>query len=152
MAIDEVSELWDDVQKAMSSSAMEYFLGSVVTTSTTSARQQVIDGQQRLATVSLFYAAMRDIFSGRGDERASDVEREFWKKYVDPVLEPRLTLNAEDDDVFQHLISSRYDAAKAAASKDSTGHVAAYDFLKARLKTSSWGFPPILATATREVA
>jgi len=141
---DEVTELWDDVQKAMSSNALEYFLGSVVTTSTSSARQQVIDGQQRLATVSLFYAAMRDIFSGRGDERASDVERDFLgkKNMATRLLEPRLTLNAEDNDVFQHLISSRHDAAKQAASKDShRAMIGAYDFLKARLDDLIEGLP-----------
>jgi hypothetical protein len=142
--LDEVTELWDDVQKAMSSGALEYFLGSVVTTSTSSARQQVIDGQQRLATVGLFYAAMRDIFSTRGDERASDVEREFLgkKNMTTRLLEPRLTLNADDNDVFQHLTSSRLDAARMAATKDShRSLIAAYDFLRSHLENLVQGLP-----------
>ena len=142
--IDEVTELWDDVKKAMDSQAVEYFLGSVVTTSTGSPRQQVIDGQQRLATVSLFYAAMRDIFSSRGDERASDVEREFLgkKNMSTRMLEPRLTLNAEDNDVFQHLISGRHDAAFAGATKVShRAMIAAYDALRTRLDGLIEGLP-----------
>lgn len=142
--IDEVSELWEDVHKAMSSNSLEYFLGSVVTTSTASARQQVIDGQQRLATVSLLYAAMRDIFAGRGDERAGDVEREFLgkKNMATRMLEPRLTLNAEDNDVFQHLIASRHEEAGKAALKDShRSMIKAYDFLKARLESLIEGLP-----------
>jgi hypothetical protein len=141
---DEVTELWDDVRKAMSSNALEYFLGSVVTTSTSSARQQVIDGQQRLATVSLFYAAMRDIFSARGDERASDVERDFLgkKNMATRMLEPRLSLNAEDNDVFQHLISGRYQAAQQVASKPSHRFmIKAYDVLRGRLEDLIVGLP-----------
>lgn len=142
--IDEVAELWDDVQKAMTSQALEYFLGSVVTTSTSSSRQQVIDGQQRLATVSLFYAAMRDIFSGRGDERASDVEREFLgkKNMSTRMLEPRLTLNAEDNDVFQHLISGRHAEAKQAATKDShRSLIKASEYLRGKLDDLIIGLP-----------
>jgi uncharacterized protein with ParB-like and HNH nuclease domain len=88
---DEVAELWDDIAKAMDDDAKEYFLGSVVTTSTGSPRQQVIDGQQRIATISLFYAAMRDIFRARSDERAAEVERDFLgkKNMATRDLEPR---------------------------------------------------------------
>lgn len=61
----EVEELWRDLEKARSAGVQEYFLGSIVTTTATgSDRHLVIDGQQRLATVSLLYAAMRDIAQG----------------------------------------------------------------------------------------
>lgn len=141
---DEVTELWDDVQKAMLSGAVEYFLGAVVTTTTASRRKQVIDGQQRLATVSLFYAAMRDIFKSRSDERANDVERDFLgkKNMATRALEPRLTLNAEDNDVFQHLISERYEQAKASSKQDShRSLVASYDVLRSRLEKLIAGRP-----------
>lgn len=142
--LDEVTELWDDVNKAMASGAVEYFLGSVVTTTTSSRRQQVIDGQQRLATVSLFYAAMRDIFQSRSDERANDVERDFLgkKNMATRELEPRLTLNAEDNDVFQHLISGRLPAAKGANTQDShRSMVRCYELLRSRLEGLIAGLP-----------
>src|SRR4051812_41778085 len=74
--LDEVAELWRDIEKAMKASTQDYFLGSIVTTSG-SGRDQVIDGQQRLATVSLLFAAMRDIFRSRSDERADEIERDY---------------------------------------------------------------------------
>lgn len=134
---DEVGELWDDIEKAISLEAREYFLGSVVTTTTASQRQQVIDGQQRLATVSLFYAAMRDIFKSRSDEQASEVERDFLgkKNMATRLMEPRLTLNAEDNDTFQSLINGRRLAAGEGITQDSHRRlVAAYDLLRKRLE------------------
>src|SRR4051794_34803296 len=78
---DEVQELWSDLSGAINSGVSEYFLGSVVTTkSENSPRQKVIDGQQRLATVSLMYAVMRDVFARRSDERAADIERDLLGK------------------------------------------------------------------------
>lgn len=142
--LDEVGELWDDVAKAMAIDAREYFLGSVVTTTTTSPREQVIDGQQRLATVSLFYAAMRDIFKARSDERAADVERDFLgkKNMATRELEPRLTLNAEDNDVFQKLIGGARDAAASSANQESHRRlIAAYDLLRERLEALIQGLP-----------
>ncbi len=141
---DEVGELWDDIEKAMNLGAREYFLGSVVTTTTGARRQQVIDGQQRLATVSLFYAAMRDIFAMRSDERAGEIEREFLgkKNMSTRELEPKLTLNAEDNDVFQRLIRGDRQGAGAASQQESHRRlVAAYDLLRSRLEQTITGLP-----------
>jgi uncharacterized protein with ParB-like and HNH nuclease domain len=44
----------------------------VTTRSAAAGRQLAIDGQQRLATVSLLYAATRDILRERTDEQAED--------------------------------------------------------------------------------
>ena len=73
---DEVRELWDDVLKAIRDNVPDYFLGSMVTTAGAE-RDQVIDGQQRLATVSILFSAMRDILKSRSDERAEDIERDY---------------------------------------------------------------------------
>lgn len=111
--LEEVEELWFDVINAWRSETDEYFLGSIVTTVTGgSRRQQVIDGQQRLATVTLLYAAMRDIFRSRSDERAADIERDLLgkKNMKTREREPRLTLNAEDNGVFQQIVNGNADS------------------------------------------
>ena len=74
----EVNDLWDDLREAIAAKQPEYFLGAVVTiradgTSPT----EVIDGQQRLATVSLCFAALRDVFEAHSDERAKEIEAKF---------------------------------------------------------------------------
>lgn len=141
---DEVSELWHDLQRELGRESKEYFLGSVVTTSTSAPRQQIIDGQQRMATVTLLYSAMRDIFNGRSDERATDVEREFLgkKNMSTRKLEPLLTLNAEDNDVFQRVLARDVEGARRVAAQDSHRRIlAAYDLLHEKQLALIEGLP-----------
>lgn len=103
---DEVGELWRDLEEALASGSPEYFLGSIVTTTREDFdRVHVVDGQQRLATVSLMYAALRDIFGSRTDERASEMERDYLgkKDMITRVVTPRLVLNADDNDLFRRI-------------------------------------------------
>ena len=85
----------------------EYFLGAVVTIPNGETRRiEVIDGQQRLATVSLMYAAMRDVFAAHPDEqRATEIETRFLgeKSFATRDLSQYLVLNADDNDVFRQL-------------------------------------------------
>lgn len=144
----EVSELWSDLQKAKNSGAPEYFLGSIVTTTSSAGKRQlVIDGQQRLATVSLLYAAMRDILRDRTDERADDIERDFLgrKDMLTRKRQPKLTLNADDNEFYQALING----AKIPATRDSHRRLeSAYEFLHSKMKmlvagldAESWQVP-----------
>lgn len=103
---DEVQDLWRDLKDAIDRDSPEYFLGSVVTTqSNTTSRHQVIDGQQRLASVSLMFASIRDILITRADERGQEIEKKVLgeRDILTRVIEPRLTLNAEDNDLFRRL-------------------------------------------------
>ena len=103
---DEVRELWDDLIKAVKQQSAEYFLGSIVTTKTSSNRDQVIDGQQRLATISLLFAAMAAQLRSRADERGEEIAAEMLgkKNMKTRVVEQRLTLNAEDNELFRQLV------------------------------------------------
>ncbi|WP_082485510.1 DUF262 domain-containing protein [Rathayibacter sp. Leaf296] len=135
----EVAELWNDLQKAKSAGANEYFLGSIVTTKSVSVgRQLVIDGQQRLATISLLYAAMRDALKERTDERADDIERDFLgrKDMITRQRLPKLTLNADDNDYYLSLIDSK----PISATRESHKRLqAAYNFLREKMTDLSRG-------------
>jgi hypothetical protein len=105
----EVDAFWSDLNEALSLDDPEYFLGTIVLSETSGAHATIIDGQQRLATVALLFAAIRDAFAQRGDsDRALVIERDYLagKSIVTAQLEPHLSLNTEDDDYFQHLILS----------------------------------------------
>lgn len=136
---EEVSELWTDLDGAMASGTTEYFLGSVVTTKDSSiTRHQVIDGQQRFATVSLLYAALRDIFASRADERAGDIEREvlFKQNLVTRDREPRIVLNAEDNDVFRQFTMERQETRVVNPTQDSHKKlVVAFNFFGSKFAT-----------------
>ncbi len=91
-----VKKLFDDLNQAVSKS-VPYFLGTIVLTQ--GSPPSVVDGQQRLATTSIFLAAVRDAFLRLGQvEEAKSIEDDFLFKRDRRIREnvPRLTLNTDD--------------------------------------------------------
>src|SRR4051794_22888634 len=79
---EEVEELWDDLTRAVNEGDPDYFLGSVVLSDDSDTADDdaespfVIDGQQRLATISLLLVAIRDVYLAESkDRRVEKVER-----------------------------------------------------------------------------
>jgi hypothetical protein len=102
-----VKELFQDLQKAISEKEPEYFLGSIVVTRS---EGHVVDGQQRLATTVILLAAMRDfLLENRDEARAVSIERDFLFRadFRTQEIIPRLKLNGRDNDFFKKRILSR---------------------------------------------
>lgn len=102
-----VKELFQDIQEAIADNEPEYFLGSIVVTSS---EGHVVDGQQRLATTAIFLAAMRDyLLENNDEERASVIERDylFRRDFRTQELVSRLSLNGRDNDFFKKRILIR---------------------------------------------
>ena len=75
-----VRKLFDDIHNAMVKRQGSYFLGTVVLTP--GSPPCVVDGQQRLATTTIFLAAVRDAFLDMKKEKdAKSVEEDFLLKY-----------------------------------------------------------------------
>jgi uncharacterized protein with ParB-like and HNH nuclease domain len=72
-----VKDLCQDVAAAIDKNETEYFLGSIVVIGDPSDKLEVVDGQQRLATLTILFATLRDYFSGQHDPRADDVEHNY---------------------------------------------------------------------------
>jgi hypothetical protein len=105
---EQVDTYWFDLRAALIASEPIYFLGTVVISSGSSERSVVIDGQQRLATTSLLFAAIRDEFVKRGDaKRARTVQERFltWDSLVSTDVEPKFVLNEQDRDHFAAIAS-----------------------------------------------
>jgi Protein of unknown function DUF262/Protein of unknown function (DUF1524) len=104
---EEVREFWDDINRAIDEDASEYFLGTVVFSggdlSQGSELPAVVDGQQRLVTASLLFAALRDVFLENDmKERVEIIERFLSDRdTLTLALEPRLTLNEENQEYFE---------------------------------------------------
>jgi len=104
-----VEILLEDFAKALSEDDPTYFLGTVVLTHGETERLEVADGQQRLATVSILIASIRDYLSGVGDS-----EKKAANKYTDRHLleyneiegayTPKLKLNTRDNDYFNKCV------------------------------------------------
>ena len=105
-----VTDLLQDVAGALKAGANEYFLGSVVVSTEHAGMLEVVDGQQRLATVTLVLAQIRDYFLANEEpDRALTLESDYLLKRDLRTQEavPRLTLNNIDHDFFQKTVLTR---------------------------------------------
>ncbi len=122
---DQVSEFWWDLRAAFRSKAAQYFLGTLVLTDD-DGRTAVIDGQQRLATTSLLFAALRNTFLQRGDANRADIIQRDYVTASDlrtARLEPRLRLNPEDRANFRAAIFSTYGEDEDSDDLDPTSRI-----------------------------
>lgn len=100
---DPVETLFHDLTKAFDNSQPIYFLGTIVLTEAPKGIREVADGQQRLATISILVAAIRDFLIELGDEQgALQYQSEFLIKYDPPSGQYRakLNLNVQDNQYF----------------------------------------------------
>ncbi len=104
-----VEELLLDLSDAIRVNAGEYFLGSIVIQGA-DANLEIVDGQQRLATTSIIFGAIRDFLLEKSDTaRAEQLEQKFLlsRNLRSQAIEPRLTLNADDNDFYRKAVLSR---------------------------------------------
>lgn len=102
-----VEALLSDIQDAIRGKESEYFLGSIVITGHSTGRHDVVDGQQRLTTVSLLIACIKEIFTKNGDQEAATSIKADFLANTDrrtKEKEPKLILNEVDNELFQELI------------------------------------------------
>ncbi len=109
--LEQAQELFDDVFGSMQppgtpiESMSPYFLGSIVLIKASSTPQaDVIDGQQRLTTVTLLLAALR---ASVGEPSASDITQFIYEKgnSIKGTKDSfRLTLRERDADFFQQYV------------------------------------------------
>ena len=104
---EEVSLFIGDLQASQGALEASYFIGTIVVTPSGGNRLVVIDGQQRLATTVMLFAAISKAFHDAGDEhRASVIESQYVasRSLETNQLEARLHLNDEDEAFFSSLI------------------------------------------------
>jgi uncharacterized protein with ParB-like and HNH nuclease domain len=63
-ADEQIDKLWDDLTEAYENETESYFLGSVITAAPkdTSSYLDIVDGQQRITTLMIMFAVVRDLF------------------------------------------------------------------------------------------
>lgn len=103
-----VEQLLEDVWEAYEAKDEEYFIGSLITIEREKGRRyEVVDGQQRLTTLNLLFAKLRDAV----DEPArSELGRRVLPRNALTGEEesPRLTLRQRDQNFFRrHVLSSK---------------------------------------------
>jgi len=105
----EVEDYWNDLSNALTSPDPEYFLGTIVMSreGAGDGRVSIVDGQQRIATTAILYAAIRDEYSSRSDKSRATIIRNKYLSDADlasGLNVPKLRLNSEDDEFFRKLV------------------------------------------------
>lgn len=122
---EQIEELLRDLSDAMRQKDAEYFLGTVVLTKHQANKHAVIDGQQRLATISILICSIRNYFITLSDtERADELHRDYLaKKELRGLSEtPHLTLMAADNVYYEaHILPKPAPNAKAKAKDKKSG-------------------------------
>ena len=104
---DEVSEFWNDLHNALGDDS--YFLGLVILTDE-GKRKQVVDGQQRILTLTLLAAALyHEALDGGRKALAERIQADFLRSidYETDETLPRVILSDKsDNETFQTILSS----------------------------------------------
>ena len=104
-----VIDLFYDLAQAIDEQKSSYFLGTIVLTRGSGGSFEVADGQQRLATITILLAAIRDYFFTRQEEMLVTSLEEFLFTIIRETREKksRLKLNVDDNEFFRKRILSR---------------------------------------------
>lgn len=115
--VDNVQQLLEDTWEAFSDNDAEYFVGSLITIERQKDRlYDVVDGQQRLTTLNVILAKIRDAIMDEGVK--ADLQKRILPKnvYTGEAETPRLVLRRRDQGFFRkHILESAALAEKARA-------------------------------------
>jgi uncharacterized protein with ParB-like and HNH nuclease domain len=103
---DETTEFWEDILDA-SDRKSDYFLGTIVLQKKGLSEYQIIDGQQRLACLTMLFSAIRNIFKTNNDDRAIDIYSSFLgaKDFSkNSIPRPKLVLNTTNNEIFVKIV------------------------------------------------
>lgn len=133
----ETLNVQDMVEDIKNSYLEDYFIGTIVVTDKREGDYlEIVDGQQRLATINMFFAAVRDLLKELGNnDKSTHIETEYlWKESLrDEDRKQKLTLNNMDNDFyFRRIIGSENDTEP---TKESHNRIlGAYNCLKSFVK------------------
>jgi hypothetical protein len=118
----QVTTLFQDLTKAIDDEEAEYFLGTIVTVPRELNSLEVVDGQQRLATIAILLAEMRNYMRGGSDDIiARKIDTEYLTEIDADKREegPKLSLNIDDNEFFRNMLTARSEKEKPQPSLSS---------------------------------
>ncbi len=77
---EQIERLWDDVISAIGDSEKNYFLGPVILIKTEDG-YEIIDGQQRLTTLTILFCVLRDIYYAENRTITNSIQSLVDNKY-----------------------------------------------------------------------
>ncbi len=106
----EIKQFWDDIVQAYQQNRPWYFLGTLLLQPQESDEVFVLDGQQRISTISMLLAILRDCCKDYGlDDREHTLHRLIARVDDDGLLTGSLvlTLQRPDNQIYQQVVGER---------------------------------------------
>lgn len=133
---DEYAEFWDDVSRSLDDDS--YFLGLVILTGGAGTRKQLVDGQQRLLTITLLATALfREAVTNGRSALADRIRADFLETidYQSDAITPRIVLaDAADNETLGKIMANDpIPAIQSPVDELSPGLVEAFTYLSSRL-------------------
>jgi len=105
---EEIEQLWDDIYSAFESNDEYYFLGPVILAQTEDGELEVVDGQQRLTTLTILFCILRDFhlksLKGKDYEKLKNQVLNAIESMVDKKYRLRLITQAHYQNQFEQEI------------------------------------------------
>ncbi len=101
---DHASQLLDDLETSFSNKEIEYFIGSMICIKKDENIFEVVDGQQRLTTLSLIITQLKKIIINQGVK--DDLQKRVLPidVYSEKTSEPRLTVRKKEFNLYKNYI------------------------------------------------
>lgn len=105
---EEVTTIWEDLKTALEKGLEDYFLGAIVLTEPQEGKvQDIVDGQQRLAVLSMILSAISEYWKNLDeDSRASGIMHDYLgmeDRRTQEII-PKLSLNETNDHTYQTVV------------------------------------------------
>ncbi|NJR74000.1 MAG: DUF262 domain-containing protein [Scytonema sp. CRU_2_7] len=103
----QVEQLWNDITETLDEKRSEHFIGSVVVNNSKKPELMLIDGQQRVTTISILMCVLRNIAKEKGDDQLAQT---ISNKYLGSLnlrtrkTESKLVLNDRNNQFYQEYI------------------------------------------------
>ncbi|MFB6147766.1 MAG: DUF262 domain-containing protein, partial [Candidatus Nanohaloarchaea archaeon] len=107
-----IDQLWDDLHEAWNSNGDgddSYFLGTIILVDNGDDRLDILDGQQRITTLMIFYAVLRDFFDEEVSGQLNRVRRRLEESPDSDDSKYRLMTGEKHQDVFESTVLSGID-------------------------------------------
>lgn len=135
---DDWGKLWDDIDALyVEDSGKSHFMGSLVCLAADHVpgvvpAYMLIDGQQRMVTLSLILSAIRDVARDRNDTHlAEEIQDQFLvNKYRNGVERYKVSVRQRDRNIYNSIMDGEFDS----LSDFGSGILSSYDYFKIKIK------------------
>ena len=103
----QTEQLWLDILNTLDTPGSQHFLGAIVVTTKDDSTLDLIDGQQRLACISILFCVIRDLYKTFNDKKRADVihNRIIGDVSIENMeTRPKITLNEDNNRFYTNYI------------------------------------------------